>query len=429
MPIDQRKQALMTSNVVPFRPYLKVVEDSAREMRERLVSWCEINSGSGNLAGLAKMLAVLEEEFGRLPGVLDEVELSPVQQIDPSGKAVNQSFGRALRSVCRPQAPLQIFFSGHMDTVFGATHHFQRCETLDANTVRGPGVADMKGGLLTMLKALEVFEQTPWAQTIGWEVLIGSDEEIGSPGTAPLLEAAAERHHLGLDFEPSLPSGEIVRRRKGSGNFTAVARGRSSHVGRDFRSGRNAIAILAEFIGAVHALNGEFPGVVFNIGNVSGGGSVNVVADHAAAQFNIRVSETSDIAPVNARLAELVEAFNQRDGLRLEWSGNFHRPPKEVTPQIEALFNAFRACGRDLGLELEWKDTGGCSDGNNLAAAGLPNLDTLGVRGGSIHSDQEFVLLDSLVERAQLTALFLMKLAHGSITLPNMLNKKPKNRL
>ncbi len=121
---------------------------------------------------------------------------------------------------------------------------------------------------------------------------------------------------------------------------------------------------------------------------------------------------------IHQQLQQLTEDFNQRDGLSLELHGTFARKPKHLSSQNLALFEAVAACGRELGLSIQWKATGGCCDGNNLAAAGLPNVDTLGVRGGKIHSDQEYILLDSLTERARLTALLLMKLSAEEIDWP-----------
>ncbi len=391
-----------------FEPYLRDIEAEAGKLCDLLISWSEINSGSQNPEGLSRMLEALKKEFSRLPGEMSEVELQSASSLH---------LGEGLRIVCRPQAPLQIFLNGHMDTVYDREHPFQKCRMIDENTLNGPGVADMKGGLVVMLKALEVFERSPFAQHLGWEVYIGPDEELGSPGSARFLADAAQRHHLGLVFESSLRDGALIRRRKGAGRFRAIAQGRPAHVGRDFQHGRNAISALCDFVLKVQMLNDQIPGTIFNVGSIDGGGPINIVPDFAAAQFNIRIDQKEDIAVIQNHIEDLLRDTNQREGLHLEWEGEFNRAPKELTPQIEQLFNYYKGCALDLGLSLDWRDSGGCSDGNNLAGAGLPNLDTLGVRGGDIHSEREHVYLDSLPERARLTALFLMKLASGKITL------------
>ena len=129
-----------------------------------------------------------------------------------------------------PQAPVQVLFSGHYDTVYGANDPFQQCEQLSAEKLRGPAVIDMKGGLVVMLAALQAFEQPPHAAKVGYEVLINPDEEIGSLGAAPLFVEAANRYQLGLVFEPARPNGDLVQSRKGTGNFTITSRGRAAHA-------------------------------------------------------------------------------------------------------------------------------------------------------------------------------------------------------
>src|SRR3989304_2280040 len=138
-----------------------------------------------------------------------------------SGKGIRKPLGNALSIRKRSTAPLRIFLGAHMDTVYPADHPFQKAVRVDQNTLRGPGVADSKGGLVVMLKALEALERSPYAQSVGWEVLINPDEELGSPGSAPLLAQAAKNTHLGLVFEPPLPDGALVGARKRPATLTA----------------------------------------------------------------------------------------------------------------------------------------------------------------------------------------------------------------
>jgi glutamate carboxypeptidase len=326
--------------------------------------------------------------------------------------------GKALRITKRPQAPLRVFAGIHMDTVYPPDHPFQTVTPLGPDTLRGPGVADAKGGLAMMLTALEALERSPYAAGIGWEVLINPDEEIGSIGSAPLLTRAARGNHLGLVFEPALPGGALADRRRGVGNFTFVVRGRSAHAGRDFASGRNAVVAAAELATKVHALNNVLPGVTVNVGRLDGGAAPNVVPDLAICRVNVRTSTPGDEALVREKLDELVASVRSRDGITAELHGSFTAPPKVPDQPTLALMGHVAECGRELGLSIEWKPSGGACDGNRLAAAGLPTIDTLGPRGGDLHSPTEYLLLDSLPERAKLTALLLMKLASGEIPWP-----------
>jgi len=390
---------------MPVPPEIAGFTPSADELRDRLIRWADQNSGSDHFAGLAAMHLLLAEDFG---------QLGSVESLDLPGTPA-----KALRVRFRPEARWQILFSGHYDTVYGADHPFQTCTLIDANTLRGPGVADMKGGLVVMLAALTVLQSLPAADEIGGEVLLSPDEEIGSASSRALLEAAAARHHFGLVFEPCRENGDLVRARMGTGIFTVTCRGRAAHAGRAAHQGRNAIVALAEFLPQADALNREFSGILLNIGRISGGGAVNIVPDLAQAEMNLRVSRQSDIAAVLQRLEELAAPIRAREGYNLTIEGKFNRLPKEVTPEDERLFAGWQDCGRILGMSFGWQNVGGGSDGNLLSAAGLPNLDGLGPLGGELHSPSEYLKLDSLVPRTQVAALFLHRLATGQIVGPS----------
>jgi glutamate carboxypeptidase len=376
------------------------------ELRELLITWAELNSGSDNLAGLAVLRSRLSAAFASLPGLVEEVPLAGTTAC-------------ALRVRVRPEAPLQLCLNGHYDTVYPADHPFQRCTQLDAHTLGGPGVADMKAGLVAMLAALQTFEQTPHAHQLGYEVILSPDEETGTHGTGPVLAEAARRHHLGLVFEPARPDGSMVRTRMGTGSIVVRCHGRAAHAAKA-ADGRNAIAALAEYLVAVHRIPEELPGILLNIGLIRGGSAAtNIVPELAEAELDVRVSRPADIPAVLARLQALAAPINARDGYRLDWQPAFNRPPKGTGPVEAAAFAALQAAGRALGLPaFDWVDTGGGSDGNLLYAAGLPNLDGIGPIGDHLHSSREYVDLRTVVERAQLAALFLHRLASGEVRLP-----------
>lgn len=381
------------------------------ELRDRLIGWCDVNSGSDHLAGLDRMRAILRDALRTLPGRLEEIDLG-------AGKP------KALRVRCRDEAPIQVLLNAHYDTVYAAAHPFQKCEITDADTLRGPGVADDKGGILVLLTALQAFEKLRGAKDLGWEILLGPDEEIGSAASEPLYRDAAARHHFALVFEPCRENGDLVRARKGTGIFTLTCHGRAAHAGRDPEKGRNAILALSEYLLAVARLPDELPDVMLNVGNVRGGGAVNIVPDFATAEINVRVSRMADAERVVARLRELAAPLDAREGFRLEIAGRFNRPPMENTPAGDALFAAYQNCGRMLELSFDRQDVGGGSDGNLLQAAGLPVLDGVGVHGGGLHSDREWVRVSSLVERSQLAALFLARLNAGEIVLPDSIRRR-----
>lgn len=382
----------------------------------RARDWSDLNSGSRNTEGLMTVLAALEAEVAAgLPDALSErVTTADSVSVGDDGGVRTETFAPALRVSMRPEAAIQIVLTGHYDTVYPPESGFRIVRDRADGALNGPGIADMKGGISVMLAALEAFETHPARGGVGWTVLLSPDEEIGSPGSATLLAQLGARGHLGLTYEPALADGTLAGARKGSGNFHLIVAGRAAHAGRAFDEGRNAVAGAAMIAAALHALNGQKDGVTVNVARIAGGGPLNVVADNAVVRFNVRVPDAASADWIMARIGELA-AEPPFEGLTLDLHGGMTRAPKPMDKAQTALFEAVREAGALLGQEIAWKPSGGVCEGNNLHAAGLPNIDTLGVRGGDIHSEAEFAWPDSFVERAQLSALILCKVASGEI--------------
>lgn len=393
---------------------LQWINQQKNAMLATVEKWAALNSGSENLTGLAAFLTVLRGEFSILGGEEQVISLNSRQVIGQRGFQVDVPLGQALSIRKRPAAPLQIFLAGHMDTVYGANNHFQHTERLDETTLRGPGVTDMKGGLLILLKTLQALELSPYKESIGWEVLINPDEEIGSPGSTPLFVKAAKRHHIGLIFEPGFADGAFVSKRKGSSNLTIIAHGRSAHAGRDFHAGRNSIYALVHIIQEIEQLTDESKGITLNVGHIEGGGPVNIVPDLAICRLNIRTEKSGDLTHTKAKIQGIVNAAAS-DGIELKLVEDYSRMPKPYDTRHKKIFKDYKSCAEDLDLHFQLRETGGVCDGNTLAAEGLPTLDSVGAVGGFIHTDEEYLLIPSLVERTKLNTLFLLKLASGEI--------------
>ena len=389
------------------------VDDNATEMLSTVEHWSAQNSGSYNRAGLIAMRALLSDRFSNLPGEITEVSLPDGQHVTAHGEVENITYEPALKVAVRPDAPVQLVLTGHYDTVFPVDFHFQQPVRIDDDTINGPGTADMKAGLMVMLTALETLERSDNATNIGYSILMSPDEEIGSPGSSAILEELGKRSHVGMTYEPALADGSMAGARKGSGNFSLVIKGRAAHAGREHHIGRNAIAAMAEFIGGIEALNGQRDGVTFNIAKIDGGGAFNIVPELAIGRFNVRMKETEDMPWIQGELDRLIAALNLKDGIQAHMHGGFTRPPKPMAPANAQVFEWVKQAGGLLGQEIKWSPSGGVCEGNNLWASGCPNVDTLGVRGGDIHSDREFMKISSLVERARLSSVILMKLASG----------------
>ncbi len=385
-------------------------------MVARAVGWCAINSGSRNLAGLETMAEALAGAMSAL-GEVERIALAETQEVAADGTIRPLRTGDALRLRVRPAAPVQIALTGHYDTVYPAETRFREVVTRDDGALHGPGIADMKGGISVMLAALAAFETHPAARDLGYTVLLSPDEETGSLASAPLLAELGASAHVGLTYEPALADGTLVSGRKGSGNFHIRVTGRAAHAGRDFASGRNAILAAARIAQALGALNGRREGVTVNVARIDGGAPLNMVPDIAVLRFNARLPDVAAEAWLMAGIAEAMSE-GHGDGLAIELHGGITRAPKPFVPAQQQLFEAVRETGALIGQHLAWAPSGGVCEGNNLFAAGLPGIDTLGVRGGDIHSDREYAWAESFVERAQLSALLLAKLADGTIDGP-----------
>jgi glutamate carboxypeptidase len=382
----------------------------AAPMLAQVEAWAAINSGSDNLPGLARIADALATAFTPLGGEQALIEGPPSRAVRADGTVADTAHGRHLRQIMRPHAPVQLLLTGHMDTVYAADHPFQTSRFEQPGHLNGPGVADMKGGLAIMLAALSAFEATPAAASLGWTVLIVADEEIGSPSSRPLLAQAAKLAHWGLTYEPStLPDGTFAGARWGSGNFAAIVTGRSAHAGRNPEEGRNAVTAACDLALRLEAAIG--PDCRVNPAKLDGGGPTNVVPAHAVLRFNIRPRTVQAQADAQARIADAIAQVQVAREVAIDLHGGFGRPPKPLDATQQRLFAVVETAARDLGQHFATRDTGGVCDGNNLAAHGLAVVDTLGARGGLIHSPQEYCLTDSLAERAALSTLLLHRLA------------------
>jgi glutamate carboxypeptidase len=382
---------------------------SAEPMLDQVLAWAAINSGSRNLAGLERMADLLADAFAALPGVLRLEQPQPVESVDALGKSVKVKHGRHLHLTVRPTAPLQLLFTGHMDTVFGTDHAFQKTRWLEDGILNGPGVADMKGGIAVMLAALKAVERSKLADRVGYEVVINSDEEVGSLASAALLAKAAQGKRSALTYEPAaLPDGTLAGARPGSGNFAIVVHGRSAHAGRNPEEGRNALLAAADLALRLNQLKRE--GLTVNPSRIEGGSPSNVVPDLAILRVNLRPRTPEIEAAAKLEIDQAIAAVAAAHDVTIEASGGFGRPPKPLTPDAEALFELVKQAGADLGQPIGWQASGGVCDGNNIAACGVPVVDTMGVRGGKIHSMEEYLITESLGERAALSALTILRL-------------------
>ncbi|WP_062767048.1 hydrolase [Sphingopyxis terrae] len=378
-------------------------------MLAQVERWAAVNSGTGNLAGLKTVAGLLADAFSALPGTVRLVAPDPVESVDAAGRVQTIERGAHLHLRVRPDAPVQLLLTGHMDTVFAADHPFQSLKWLEPGVLNGPGTADMKGGIAVILAALSALEASPLAERVGYDVMINSDEETGSHASAVLIAELARGKTAALTYEPALPDGTLAGARPGSGNFSVLIHGRSAHAGRNPEDGRNALVAAADLALRLNAL--KSPDLKVNPAKIDGGGPNNVVPDQAILRVNMRPMTPDAMAAAEAALRDAIAAIQRDHDVHCHLYGGFNRPPKPLDAAATRLFELVRDCGAALGLSIGWNATGGVCDGNNIAACGIPVVDTMGPRGGAIHSSDEFLIVDSLAERAQLSALTLMKIA------------------
>ena len=322
----------------------------------------------------------------------------------------HESFGSAIhiRIDDSPSNEKPVLLMGHRDTVFHKGEAVRRPFRIEGDRAYGPGVADMKAGLVMnafVLAAFKAFGGAP-APVAG---LITSDEEIASPSSRPIIERVARGARCVLNAEPGRPSGNVVTRRKGGVFLRFEVTGRAAHSGGAFEKGISAIGEIAHKIVAMHALTGMRRGITVNVGLVKGGQSVNTTAPHADGQIDLRYVEPADRAPALAALQAIIDhATVPGTSARMEIGGEF----LPLAPDAAAgdLFATYQAAAAAAGLKIEGEFSGGCADSGFTAAVGCPTLCSTGPVGGNAHTPEEYLEIDSIVPRAQATALAILRL-------------------
>ena len=386
------------------------------EMEKLLAAWVDQNTGTWNSVGLeafapqvAEALQALGFEVKIEPGVLFEYPDRKEARTGPLIVAER-------KAQIAPERARHFLLLGHADTVFEVDSSFQKYAPDPVNPHRalGPGVIDMKGGLVVMLYALRALAESGDLARSDYTVLVNSDEEIGSLGSRPRIEAEARRGQLGFVFEPTREGGEMARSRSGVGQFHLSVEGVASHVATSQRDGRSAIVALAKKVLAIEALTDYDRGIILNVGTISGGTKRNIVPGHAEAWIDVRYEEIEQGKEVQRALERIAMANDGAGTSAVLW-GMLHRAPKPETPEVTRLLSAHRKLSAELHYGTpEAVHSAGVTDGSIMAEAGLPTLDSMGVRGGGAHTDGEYIELPSLSERATIAAILLRQLARGA---------------
>lgn len=387
-----------------------VIAGRAEALLEDLRLHVETPTGGRNAAAL-------DETRERFVARLEA--LGATTELVPGDSAPDWLYGRDPDAPAPPTAVCgrlregmpRVLIAGHLDTVHDPAGDFRELTIAsDGKTALGPGCVDMKGGLVIAVAALECLEEAGIG--CGWSFLMNSDEETGSYHSDAALASAARAHDVGLALEPALPGGELAVERAGSGQFCLRAHGRAAHVGREFTKGVSAVTALAERLVRAAEIPDPERGLILSIGPLKGGAATNAVPDLAMAWGNVRYPDEAGAE----ELIKAIDALGTDTGAMpgVEVLRSFNRPAKPMTPGTEKLALLARGAAESLGQRLPFAKTGGVCDGNQLQVVGLPTIDTLGVRGGGLHTPDEWIDLSSLVERCQLLAVLISRLAAGA---------------
>jgi glutamate carboxypeptidase len=347
-------------------------------------------------------------EIGRwVTGFLTDLGADVDLRPDPEGR-----FGNTVVATFdgRAGGP-RVVLVGHMDTVFDAGTVAERPFRVDNGIAHGPGVTDMKSGLLGGLYAVKaVLGELGGLPFERLTFVANPDEEVGSPSSTPHIRAAAADADACLVLECARANGDIVSARKGILDVRIVVHGRAAHAGVEPEKGRNAILEAARIVRQLHELNGRWPDVTVNVGKISGGTRPNVVPDRCEIEVDIRATTGEGLDAVEAALREIATATEVPDTTaELEVMAGWR--PMEKLARSGRLVEHAQSVARRLGFEIKDTSTGGASDANSTSGMGVPSLDGLGPIGGSDHSPAEYLELDSVVPRTALLAGLLLAIA------------------
>ncbi len=373
------------------------------EMLADLRAWCGIDCGTATKAGVDQVGMLIAERCAGWGWGVERLPLS--------------TYGDCWRATLRGTGAGRVMLMGHLDTVYPPGTVAERPLRVEADRpigpdrLIGPGVCDMKGGLVVGLYAMRALEESGFDGFGELTFFFNSDEEVGSPESRKYCEPLARAADAVLVLESARANGDIVSARKGSGEYRLTAIGRAAHAGVEPEKGINAVLEIARQIEALHALNGLEPGVTVNAGLIGGGIATNVVPDSAWVEFDVRAIDAAGAKAVQAALEKLQPIL---PGARLTLSGSFSYPPMARTPAIARLVALAQAAARDSGFTVNDAATGGASDANVIAGWDVPVLDGLGPIGGLDHSPDEYIEIDSLAPRSALVAGLISRILRAA---------------
>ena len=365
---------------------------------EQLVN---VDCGSYTPEGVNRVADVVADALHAMGAHVERIPHRPTDEQQQLGDLV---IGRVSGSGPR------LLLIGHMDTVFDPGTAAARPYRSDGGRAFGPGVTDMKSGLLAGLHAVQALRATGARPSLTF--VANPDEEIGSPFSSAHIRRLVPEHDAALVLECARANGDIVSARKGIADFHVTFTGRAAHAGVEPEKGRSAIVEAAHKVLALHALNGRWPSVTVNAGVIRGGTRPNVVAERCEIHVDVRAATVEEFDAATAEVQRIVDATHV-EGIRSELRRSAGHPPMEKGQASARLVALAVSIAGDLGFELRDATTGGASDANTTSAAGLPTLDGLGPIGGDDHSVDEWLDLGSVVPRTTLLAGLMARIGEA----------------
>lgn len=376
-----------------MKEFLQSREDEMLSLLEELVN---IDSGSANKEGIDQIgarLSAVYRENGFLVEVIEEKEQGNHLLIQHKD-AVNP----------------KIIAVAHMDTVFKKGTAKERPFKIEGNRAFGPGVIDMKASQVALLYGLKALIRGGYKGFKNVQIVLNSDEEIGSPTSRTLIEDQAEGKSYALIMEPARKNGALVSARRGGGRYSLYVTGKAAHSGIEPENGISAIEELAHKTLKLHALTDHDQGISVSVGLIEGGESVNTIAPSAVGHVDVRISKMEQAEEIDRKVREICNTADI-PGTSIHLEGGVNRPPMVKNTQTIELLKVIEAVGEQVGVEVKDVATGGGSDASFTSAKGIPTVDGLGPVGGNAHSDEEYLEVPTLVERTHMLAELIRRLS------------------
>ena len=379
----------MNPILLPYKKY----EESFIEDLHRLIS---VDCGTENKKGVDQVGNIMQNLLQKTGFTVETIEDNIYGNLK-----VAKLFGKGQR---------KIMLLGHLDTVYPEGIASKRPMKVEGDIILGPGVCDMKGGLLTGVYAIRALVEQGFNNFQEIIFFLNSDEEIGSPISTVFYKPYVVHSDIVLVLEAARENGDIVSGRKGIGHYEIKVKGKAAHAGVEPERGINAILELANKIIQLQHLNNSFPGLTVNVGVISGGTKPNIISEEAYGKIDVRVENEKSILFIKNKFQEIA-SYSSVTGTQISIEGEFRFSPMEKTEKIAQLAQMAKDVGLELGLNFNDVSTGGASDANYVSSLGVPVLDGLGPVGGNDHSEREYILKSSICERIGLLSELIKKIS------------------